>query len=85
VEIFPIIWLVGSVVTDGIITVSMLYLLKRGRSEETSLSTENAISKIVRLTVETNLLTTAVAIMAFVSYAATFMGERLPETNWSYF
>ena len=31
--------------------------LKRGSSEGTSLSTANVISKIVRLTVETNLVT----------------------------
>jgi len=63
---FALVWLIGSVVTDGLITLSMLYLLGRRRSEESSFFSKNAISKIVRLTVETNLLTTTVATTALI-------------------
>ncbi|KAN0135107.1 hypothetical protein V8E53_006998 [Lactarius tabidus] len=78
------IWLVASVVTDGIITISMLYLLKRECSEGTGLSTKNAISKIVRLTVETNLLTTTVAIIALVLFVVTYLRGAFVTIDWSY-
>ncbi|KAN0133843.1 hypothetical protein V8E53_008338 [Lactarius tabidus] len=93
-------WLAASVTTDGIITISMLYLLKGGRSEGTSLSTQNSISKIVRLTVETNLLTSefatpvhcpvsrsssaTMAIIALVLFAVTFANDSTLTLNWSY-
>ncbi|KAF8258419.1 hypothetical protein EI94DRAFT_1754720 [Lactarius quietus] len=69
-------WLAGTVLADGLIALSMLYLLKKRCSEEASSFSKNAISKIVRLTVETNLLTTTVAITALVLAAVR------PDMNW---
>ncbi|KAF8256859.1 hypothetical protein EI94DRAFT_1762375 [Lactarius quietus] len=74
--IFALTWLAGSVLTDGLITLSMLYLLKKRRTEGTSSFSKNAVSKIVRLTVETNLLTTTVTIVALLLTAIR------PDTNW---
>ncbi|KAH8988347.1 hypothetical protein EDB92DRAFT_1948027 [Lactarius akahatsu] len=60
------IWLIGSVLADGLIAVSMLYHLEKRRIDGGGFFGNHAMSRIVRLTVETNLLTTAVTIIALV-------------------
>ncbi|KAI9435767.1 hypothetical protein H4582DRAFT_621172 [Lactarius indigo] len=65
-KIFSLIWLIGSVLADGLIAISMLYRLEKRRTDGGGFFSNHAMSRIVRLTVETNLLTTAVAIVALV-------------------
>ncbi|KAH9060688.1 hypothetical protein EDB87DRAFT_1683380 [Lactarius vividus] len=60
------IWLIGSVLADGLIAISMVYHLEKRRTDGGGFFSSHAMSRIVRLTVETNLLTTAVAIIALV-------------------
>ncbi|KAN0135118.1 hypothetical protein V8E53_007009 [Lactarius tabidus] len=78
-----LIWLIGSVLTDGLITFSMLYLLGRRRSQGTSFFSKNAVSKIVRLTVETNLLTSAQILnSATVTTTALVLIVVKPDKDW---
>ncbi|KAH8977549.1 hypothetical protein EDB86DRAFT_1115700 [Lactarius hatsudake] len=65
-KIFSLIWLIGSVLADGLIAISMLYHLEKRRTDGGGFFSNHAMSRIVRLTVETNLLTTAVTIIALV-------------------
>ncbi|KAI9442886.1 hypothetical protein BJY52DRAFT_1177729, partial [Lactarius psammicola] len=65
-KIFALIWLIGSVLADGLIAVSMLYHLEKRRTDGGGILNNYAMSRIVRLTVETNVLTTALAIVALV-------------------
>jgi hypothetical protein len=75
-KIIALTWLISSVLADGFITISMLYHLERRRSEGGGFFSNNAISRIVRLTVETNLLTTSVAIISLVLISVK------PDTDW---
>jgi len=61
-----IVWLSGSVLADGLIALSMIYHLEKRRTDGHGFLSNSAISRIVRLTVETNLFTTSVAIIALV-------------------
>ncbi|KAI9453622.1 hypothetical protein BJY52DRAFT_1396783 [Lactarius psammicola] len=58
-------WLIGNTVADTLIAVSMLYYLLQLRQRDGRFSSHALIS-IVRLTVETNLLTTSVSMVAMV-------------------
>ncbi|KAH9001846.1 hypothetical protein EDB86DRAFT_3074616 [Lactarius hatsudake] len=64
--LISLIWLIGSVLADGLIAISMLYHLEKRRTDGGGFFSNHAMSRIVRLTVETNLLTTAVTIIALV-------------------
>ncbi|KAI0807754.1 hypothetical protein C8Q74DRAFT_1363226 [Fomes fomentarius] len=59
-------WLVASVVADILITAVMSYTLLRSRSR--TLSAKSTIDRIVRITVETNMLTAGVAIIGLGLY-----------------
>ncbi|RDX41806.1 hypothetical protein OH76DRAFT_1489198 [Lentinus brumalis] len=59
-------WLVASVVADLLITVVMSHTLLRSRSR--TLTARSTIDRIVRVTVETNMLTAGVAIIALGLY-----------------
>ncbi|KAH0581584.1 hypothetical protein H2248_011289 [Termitomyces sp. 'cryptogamus'] len=58
-------WLGGSALTDTLIAVVMTVLLLRSRRGEFQY-TDNILTRIVRLTVETNAVTASVAIIAVV-------------------
>ncbi|KAH9931656.1 uncharacterized protein BXZ73DRAFT_101567 [Epithele typhae] len=59
-------WLVASVVADILITAVMSFTLIRSRSR--TISAKSTIDRIVRITVETNMLTAGVAIIALGLY-----------------
>jgi len=68
-------WLVGNTVSDMLIASAMMYHLVRLKKRDGSFSS-HALVSIVRLTIETNLLTTSVSIVAMV------MVILYPNTNW---
>jgi hypothetical protein len=76
-KIFGLVWLSASVLADGFITISMLYHLEKRRSDGDGFFSNHAISRIVRLTIETNLLTTTVAIISLVLITVA------PNKDWS--
>ncbi|KAF9460453.1 hypothetical protein BDZ94DRAFT_1265937 [Collybia nuda] len=73
------IWLWCSAATDILIASSMTYLLLKLRSERTSKTVLEVMRRLVMLTLETNLLTTTVAIAAAVMLLIKPIG--LPFTN----
>ncbi|KAI0253498.1 hypothetical protein BJV78DRAFT_1280834 [Lactifluus subvellereus] len=60
-------WFIAGVLTDVLIAMAMVYLLRQRRSNENRCSSY-VLPRIVRLTVETNTLTATVAIVTFVLY-----------------
>jgi len=58
------IWLIGSLLADVLIAASMIYLLLKAKSEISS--TNLLLAKLVRLVLETNLLTAIVALLTLV-------------------
>jgi len=66
--IFPmtVTWLSGNTLSDLLITGSMLYHLRRRRRDASSHFSDHALTRIVRLTVETNVLTTFVGIVSIL-------------------
>ncbi|KAG6854552.1 hypothetical protein C0991_004888 [Blastosporella zonata] len=62
-------WLVGDVVADIMIAATMTFSLLRA-SPGKHRQTNDAVTRIVRLTVETNTLTTAVAIISMALFVA---------------
>ncbi|KAI0282974.1 hypothetical protein BC826DRAFT_1190404 [Russula brevipes] len=67
-------WLIGNTVSDILITSAMLYLCLRRRGN--GQLTDHALSRIVRLTVETNAVTTADGITSLIMLFA------FPDRNW---
>ncbi|KAF9063595.1 hypothetical protein BDP27DRAFT_1426761 [Rhodocollybia butyracea] len=63
------IWLVGSVVADILITIVLSWTLLRTRSNELRTS-DSVLTRIVRLTVETNSLTSSVAVLSLIFFLA---------------
>ncbi|KAF8067848.1 hypothetical protein FPV67DRAFT_1780867 [Lyophyllum atratum] len=63
-------WLAGGALADALIAVIMTWLLLRERSRSQSPQTGTLLVKIVRLTVETNTLTAAIAFGALVCLLA---------------
>ncbi|KAK0458975.1 uncharacterized protein EV420DRAFT_343673 [Desarmillaria tabescens] len=61
-----LIWLFGSVITDVIITVSLVRILSKKKTGFAS--TDHLISKIIRSTVQTGLLTTTFALGVVIAY-----------------
>jgi len=62
-------WLITSALADVLIAVAMLWLLKQMRSIEGRYSSY-VLPRVVRLTVETNILTASVAVISFALYVA---------------
>ncbi|KAK0213570.1 hypothetical protein IW262DRAFT_316584 [Armillaria fumosa] len=59
-------WLAGGVVCDVLITTVIVYVLWRANSQSTFKHTTNAVTKIIRFTVETGLLTSMAAVVELV-------------------
>ncbi|KAI0263186.1 hypothetical protein BC834DRAFT_971471 [Gloeopeniophorella convolvens] len=56
---------VGEVVTDALIAVTMIYLLTRHKGSSSRLN-KHALSRIIQLTIETSLITTSVAVVSLL-------------------
>jgi len=69
-------WLVGNAAADILIASAMIYYLVKRRGDTVGMFSHHALVKIVRLTVETNLLTTSVGIVSVLMVAV------YPDENW---
>ncbi|KAI0252231.1 hypothetical protein BJV78DRAFT_362795 [Lactifluus subvellereus] len=69
-------WLISTILADMLITAMMLYYLTRRRKAGDGYFSDHALSRIVRLTIETNILTTTVAIVSLL------MATIYPRNNW---
>ncbi|KAH9068072.1 hypothetical protein EDB83DRAFT_2314878 [Lactarius deliciosus] len=67
-------WLGGNTVADLVITGSMLYYLTRRRGDGNF--SDHALSRIMILAIETNILTTTIGVVALVMVAV------YPDKNW---
>ncbi|KAH9969367.1 hypothetical protein BGW80DRAFT_630096 [Lactifluus volemus] len=74
-KILALTWLIGNTVSDLLITSAMLYHLAERKARDGQYSS-HAIISIVRLTIETNVVTTTVSIIALLMVAI------FPEKNW---
>jgi len=70
-----IVWLVGAVVTDTLITVSLVWRLKQ--HDNGFPATADRLNKIVRLTVQTGLATTIVEIAHLITFLVLATGIHL--------
>lgn len=68
-QIVALTWLIGNTVTDLLIVAAMLFYLTRPRSAENAPFSNHALVKIVRLTVETNIMTTTNSVIALLMVA----------------
>ncbi|KAI0263185.1 hypothetical protein BC834DRAFT_957853 [Gloeopeniophorella convolvens] len=68
-KIAAMIWLIGNAVCDFLIATSMVYYLTQRTISENLLS-DHAMAKVIRLVIETNVLTTIVGIAAVVVVTA---------------
>jgi len=73
-KILALTWLTGNTLSDILITGSMLFHLRRRRKD--GYFGDHALSRIVRLTVETNVLTTTVGIVSLLMVAI------FPDKTW---
>jgi len=64
-KILAMTWLIGNTVSDILIASTMLFFLLRRRSRDGYLSS-HALVSIVRLTVETNLMTTTISLISML-------------------
>jgi len=62
-------WSLGSAFADVLIAIAMILLLRRTRTKGNGFSND-LLLRLVRLTVETNLLTAATALASFILYVA---------------
>ncbi|KAH9039094.1 hypothetical protein EDB85DRAFT_2084857 [Lactarius pseudohatsudake] len=74
-RILAMTWLIGNTVADTLIASAMLYHLLKLRKREGRFSS-HALVSVVRLTIETNILTTTVSIVAM------FMVILYSDKNW---
>jgi len=74
-KILAMTWLIGNTVSDLLIAAAMVYHLLQRRAKEGRFST-HALVSIVRLTVETNIMTTTVSIVSLL------MVVLYPEKDW---
>ncbi|KAH9035520.1 hypothetical protein EDB85DRAFT_2143686 [Lactarius pseudohatsudake] len=75
-KVLALTWLSGNALGDILIAGSMLFHLGRRRSEGGGNFSDHALSKVVRLTVETNVLTTTVGIISLLMVAV------FPDKRW---
>ncbi|KAJ6583064.1 hypothetical protein DFH09DRAFT_1275430 [Mycena vulgaris] len=68
--IFVYLWLIGEAVADVLIAVTMTYLLLKA-SHQQHRQTNDIVKRIVRLTIETNALSTIVAIISVILFYGT--------------
>ncbi|KAI0302139.1 hypothetical protein BC826DRAFT_500361 [Russula brevipes] len=69
-------WVIGNATGDILIAAAMLYYLAKRRRAADSAFNDHALVKIVRLTIETNVLTTSVGIVSLL------MIVIYPNENW---
>ncbi|KAH9952893.1 hypothetical protein BC827DRAFT_207945 [Russula dissimulans] len=70
---FALTWLIGNTVADILITAAMIYYLTSRQSDAAAAYSDHALSRMVRLTVETNVLTSISAlIFGCVSFLTCF-------------
>ncbi|KAI0287413.1 hypothetical protein BC826DRAFT_1178440 [Russula brevipes] len=69
-------WLTGNTLADALIASAVLHDLTKGRRDTNDASVDNTLVGIVRLTMETNVVTTSVGIVAFL------MIVLFPDENW---
>jgi len=74
-KVLAMTWLIGNTVSDLLIAAAMLYHLAKRKARDGHFSS-HALVSIVRLTIETNMLTTAVGIVSLL------MVVIYPEKNW---
>ncbi|KAH9952905.1 hypothetical protein BC827DRAFT_210089 [Russula dissimulans] len=68
-------WLTGNTISDLLITAAMVFYLVRRRVRQ-DYASSHAMVSIVRLTVETNIITTTVSV------ASLLMISLFPDKNW---
>ncbi|KAJ6590625.1 hypothetical protein DFH09DRAFT_1274075 [Mycena vulgaris] len=68
--IFVYLWLIGDVIADVFIAGAMTFLLLKA-SRQQHKQTNDIVKRIVRLTVETNALSTVVAILSLILFYGT--------------
>jgi len=68
-QIAALTWLIGDTVTDLLIVAAMLYYLTRRRNADKGPWCNHALVKIVRLTIETNVLTATTSVVALLLIA----------------
>jgi len=73
-KVLALTWVIGNTVSDVLIASAMLYHLTKLKARENFSS--HALVRIVRLTIETNLVTTTVSIVALIMVAV------YPTKNW---
>jgi len=62
-------WMVGNTAADILIASAMFYYLSKRRGDTANFFNNHALVKIVRLTIETNLLTTSVGFVSLLMVA----------------
>ncbi|KAI9446100.1 hypothetical protein H4582DRAFT_1903448 [Lactarius indigo] len=75
-KVLALIWVSGNALSDILIAASMLYHLVRRRSEGGRNYSDHVLSKVVRLTIETNVLTMTVGIVSLLMFAI------FPDKRW---
>jgi len=75
-KILALTWLGGNTLSDILIAGSMLFCLGRRRGGASSYFSDHALSRIITLTVETNVLTTTVGIVSLLMVAI------FPDKTW---
>jgi len=75
-KVLALTWLIGNTVADLLITAAMLYHCTKRRNVGDRYFSNHALSRIVRLTIETNVLTSIVGVIALL------MVSIFPDKNW---
>jgi len=65
-RVTAIVWLVGNTAADILIASAMFYFLVTRRKDNNGYFGDHALMKVVRLTIETNLVTTSVGFVSFL-------------------
>ncbi|KAI1797231.1 hypothetical protein LXA43DRAFT_1057036 [Ganoderma leucocontextum] len=77
-QVVGILWLVGAALADVLITTALLWHLRTHKTG--MLATDDLINKIIRLTVQTGLITALFAVICLVLYPADAYGWLLLTT-----
>ncbi|KAH9064364.1 hypothetical protein EDB87DRAFT_1680574 [Lactarius vividus] len=75
-RVLTLTWVSGNALADILIAGSILFYLRRRRREGDGYLSDHAITRVVRLTVETNLLTCTVGVISFLTVAV------FPDKTW---
>ncbi|KAJ3559461.1 hypothetical protein NM688_g334 [Phlebia brevispora] len=74
-EVIVVVWLAFSAVTDTLITLALVWHLRRHKTGFSS--TDDVVNKIIRLTVQTGMITAVCAIVDLIAFLATPTGIHL--------